>query len=62
MTSFLDIEEVSHEANNENTEGEEYYYETPDLSGGVELDDYIIAYGADDDEEENRRSSSASLD
>ena len=30
----------------------EVYFEAPDLSGGVEGVDYIIAYGADDIEEE----------
>ena len=31
---------------------DEVYFEAPDLSGGVEGVDYIIAYGADDVEEE----------
>ena len=52
LSSFLDFEEASHDANDQNTEGQEYYYEAPDLSGGVEGVKYIIAYGADDDGEE----------
>ena len=31
---------------------DEVYFEAPDLSGGIEGVDYIIAYGADDVEEE----------
>ena len=31
---------------------DEVYFEAPDLSGGIEGVDYIIAYGADDIEEE----------
>ena len=52
LTSFLDFEEASHDANDQNTEGQEYYYEASDLSGGVEGVDYIIVYGANDDKEE----------
>lgn len=30
----------------------EYFYEEPDLSSGVEGEDYITAYGADGEDEE----------
>jgi hypothetical protein len=45
------------EGQNEETEGasgdyEEVYYEEPDLSGGIEGVDYIIAYGKNEGTEE----------
>lgn len=49
---FLDFEEANNDVNDQNIEGKEFYYEAPDLSGGIEGVDYIIAYGADDNEEE----------
>ena len=52
LTSFLEFEEASHDANDQNTEVQEYYYEAPNLARGVEGFDYIITYGANDNEEE----------
>ena len=42
LTSFLEFEEASHDVNDQNTEGQEFYYEALDLSGGIEGVDYII--------------------
>ena len=52
LTSFLNFEEASHDVNDQNTEGQEFYYEALDLSAGIEGVKYIITYGADNDKEE----------
>ena len=50
MIPCLDSEEAIEE-NYGAYHADEVYFEAPDLSGGVEGVDYIIAYGADDVEE-----------
>ena len=51
LTPCLDFEEAIKESYGAYHE-DEVYYEEPDLSGGVEGVDYLIAYGGDDEETE----------
>ena len=51
LISCLDSEEFI-EGSYRAYHADEVYFEAPDLSGGIEGVDYIIAYGADDIEEE----------
>ena len=50
-TPCLDFEEAI-DGNYGAYHADDVYFEAPDLSGGIEGVDYIIAYGADDVEEE----------
>ena len=51
LTPCLDFEEAIKESYGAYHE-DEVYYEEPDLAGGVEGVDYLIAYGGDDEETE----------
>ena len=51
MIHCLDFEETV-EGNYGAYHADDVYFEAPDLSGGIEGVDYIIAYGADDADEE----------
>jgi hypothetical protein len=52
LNPCLDSEDQEEEALYANVKQEDIYYEEPDLSGGVEGEDYKIVYGAEEEDEQ----------
>jgi hypothetical protein len=52
LNPCLHSEDQEEEALYANVNQEDIYYEEPDLSGGVEGEDYKIVYGAEEEDEQ----------